>query len=455
MPRLHTRQELASLSQDTATLYSAIEHRGNVYLPVDFETGERQPSSADRTVWRRMTAEEMMRFANDTLDILFSSDQEFRSFYMMLQQLSVSERPVERLLVPVKGRGVRMLAEDGTLQEPTGAFVPNYLNVRYDPEVDTAFMWKTLCDWVAGEAQAHSLLHQLSVGLQPDWTSGKYLLFIGEGANGKSTLLKMIETLVGADNTSSVTRLEMSGRKVTAAALNGALMNIVFDGPKEFLKDSSTEKSLIVGDRVDLELKYKNIATTVQTSALFLEGLNQEPKTSDHSPALQRRLVRYNFPNEYEDSWTFEQKMLSQESLSALVKLIIEHWVRKEEKKAKLSITEASKLLQLEHQWVASPLLQFLEYLASQDTIELESVIKKNTPVDVLVAGYRPWLGANGFKSFDDGYIRQSIEENFITVRKTVRVQGKPSTRRVIVGLRDTAQALVNTLLEGEKDEVV
>src|SRR5690606_6880865 len=100
--------------------------------------------------------------------------------------------PLERLLVPVKDQGVKVLSKNGNLEEPTGVFTPNYLNLMYNPEADTEFLWKTLVDWVVEEEQAKSLLHQLSVGLQPDWTGGKYLLFIGEGLNGKSTLLKMI-----------------------------------------------------------------------------------------------------------------------------------------------------------------------------------------------------------------------------------------------------------------------
>ena len=453
MPRLHTRQELAALAQGTALANDAVEYQDNVYMPVDFETGERQPTSPERTVWRRMTANEMMRFANDTLDILFSTDAEFRTFYLMLQQFATSVPASHKLLVPVKGLGVRVLGADGTLQVPTGEFIPNYLNITYNPDVDTELMWRTLVDWVDGEEQAHSLLHHLSVGFQPSWTASKYLLLIGEGANGKSTLLKMLEKLVGVDNTSSVTRLEMSARKVTVAALNGALMNIVFDGPKEFLKDSSTEKTLIAGERIDLELKYKNIATTVQTTALFIEGLNQEPKTSDHSPALQRRLVRFSFPRKYELDYSFERRMMSPSSLSALVTLILQHWVSQEEKQTKLLNTEASTLLQLEHQWSVTPLLQFLESLAALDPIELRTVTKVGALVSPLAVAYKAWLPAS--KDIDDGYILRSIEEHFVTVRKTKRVEGKPTTRRQIQEVRPTAAALISALLEGEEDEMV
>jgi len=400
-----------------------------------------------------MTGQEMMRFANDTLNILFSSDNEYRSFYMMLQQFAGKDTPSNRLLVPVKGRGVQVLERDGTLRAPTGEFTPNYLNLEYDPDVDTDFMWDILVDWVGSEEQAASLLNQLSVGLQPDWTGGKYLLFIGEGANGKSTLLKMLEKLVGSDNTSSVTRLEMAAKKVTVAALNGALMNIVFDGPKEFVKDSHVEKTAINGERFDLELKYKNIAVQVQTTALFLEGLNSEPKTSDHSPALQRRLVRYRFNKKYAENWEFEETMLSDRMLSALVKLIIKHWVTRGQKQSKLQATEESKQLQLEHQWVSSPLLQFLEYLAG--TGDLLGMIRKDAQVDHLIAAYRPWLLENGYRAFDDGYIRQSVDESFFTTRKTVRIAGKPSSRRVITGLKETTRVLVEQLLEGVDDEVV
>src|SRR6185369_904768 len=97
---------------------------------------------------------------------------------------------------------------------------------------------------------------------------------------------------------------------------------------------------------------------------------------------------------------------LSTESLSALITLILQHWVSKEEKQTKLLNTEASTLLQLEHQWSVSPLLQFLETLAALDPAELRSVAQPGALVAPLAAAYKAWLPPS--KEFDDGYIMRS-----------------------------------------------
>ena len=450
MPRLHSRSELAALSEATARNYDCIEYLDNIYIPIDYVTKQYNPVTADRTIWRRFTSRELMEFAND-IGVLFYSDGEFRSFQLMLQQFSRKEKPLQHLLVPTKD-GIQMLDDKGQLRSVTGAFVPNYLNVVYDPEVDTTEMWATLIKWVADEEQAHSLLYHLSLMLQPSWTAGKYLLLIGKlGRNGKSTLLQMLASLIGQDNASSVKQQDMATKRPTVAALNGSLINIVLDGPKEFVKDSSVEKSLIVGEWVDLEFKYSNIPVRVQTRALFVEGLNDEPVSSDHSSALQKRIVRYYFPLEFEEDTIFEAHMQTEKMLNALLKLMLQHWVTKESAKKVLVKTDKSLQLQLEHQWSTSPLMQFLEYLGSRDRDSLREVVQKDALVGNLIALYRPWLEENGYRNYEESLIKKTIEENFVTTRKTKRIAGKPTTQRVLVSPRDSVAGLLVEMLREDE----
>ena len=451
MPSLRTKQELASLAQALAANNAFTEYKEHIYIPRDYETGVIGLTDNDRMVWHRMTPKEFRVFSNDIADILFATDAEFRSFLLMTKQFAARTPAFNSVLVPIKDKGVYMLNSQGEFVEAGDYFVPNALNITYDPDVDTTFIWETIVGWLNGEEQAHSLLHHLSLALQPWWTATKYILLIGEGSNGKSMLLRMLFEILGAHNVSNVKRQDMAAQRPTILNLNGAMANIVFDGPKEFVKDSSTEKTLTAGERLDIELKYENIASTVQTHALFIEGLNNEPKGSENTHAMHRRLVRFQFPNEYEEDLEFEDKVMHPDSLSALLKLILEHWVERGDKK-KLAATKESKQLQLEQQWSTSPLMQYLEYLAATDQGALLQQTQKGALVDTLVTHFRNWLESNGYRSSEDAYLKKLVDELFITTRKTVRVSGKPSTRRVIVGKKQAAELLLGELVT---DDVV
>src|SRR5699024_11701455 len=123
-----------------------------------------------------------------------STESEFSSFLFMTQQLADKEDPTERLLI-MTADGVKTLDDYGKLVPSTGQFSPFYVNLFYDDTVDERPFWDMLVGWVDGEDQARAVLRHLSVGLQPSWTASKYLLFIGGGLNGKSTLLRMIEKI--------------------------------------------------------------------------------------------------------------------------------------------------------------------------------------------------------------------------------------------------------------------
>ena len=227
-------------------------------------------------------------------------------------------------------------------------------------------------------------------------------------------------------------------------------MNIILDGPKEFIKDSSSEKTLVAGERLDLEMKYSNVPVSVLSNALFLEGLNDEPKTSDKSPALQRRLVRFYFPNTYKKNISLEEELLSPKGLSALMKLILQNWVHRSQAGEMLANTEKSEQLQLEHQWSTSPFMQFMEHMAGSDPEELRVLVGPGALVDRLVHAFRSWSDSVGLKPTEESYTRKTLDEYFVTTRKTVRLQGKPSTRRVITELRPTTEALLAILLKEE-----
>jgi hypothetical protein len=448
VPDLKTKQQIADLGRDLAVTLKMVHRGGVLYIPVHWDTMEYDPPPApDETVWLPLSPEERRELGNTQGNILFYSEGEIRSFELVLKQYATTWRaPVEHLLVRTP-QGLRVLTSEGKLEPAPGYFMPNYIRpmLNEDPAVKEE-IFKTITEWVGSEEAAHSLLHHLATSLSPSYSAVKYVLLLGEGRNGKGLLLSMLVGLFGIENISSVSRQMMAEHRSTVTQLNGKLLNVIFDGEMAYIKDSSAEKTLIAGEPLDIEMKYENSPTRVQTNALFIEALQVEPKARDKSSALQKRLVRFYFPNVYAVDKAFEKKMTSERALGAFLSLLIDHYVQAHEIADKLKLTDASLELQMEQMWMGNPMLQFMEHLAMKDMSALDKVASGKTWLNDFLNSFKPWAESQNMQERNDGDLVALMKSAFVIDSKTRNDKGKRSTQRYIKELRPETELLYNQL---------
>jgi hypothetical protein len=194
---------------------------------------------------------------------------------------------------------------------------------------------------------------------------------------------------------------------------------------------------------------YENGTTTVQTNALFVEALNLEPKVRDKSAALQKRLVRFQFPNVYQQDKAFHRHMTSERMLGALLSLLIDHYVEEKDIALKLTPTDKSMELQLDQVWITSPVLQYLDYLHGTDPGAIAKLEAGNYPVDSLLASFKPWAESQNMQDRSDGDFLLLLKSSFDIGWKTSRVNGKPKNQKVLKGIKpETLEAL--KLMKGD-----
>ncbi len=454
MLELKTKKELAQYAHSLASGSQIVHHRSTLYIPADYETlSTEYPPSNDRRIWLPLNRDMVRRRAAEDFSTLFSSDGELNSFAFMVAQNSIEEDdPVPALLIRTPD-GLRLLMDDGTLDNPYGNFVPNAVRPMInDDEKEKKRILDTITEWVDGEEEARSLLHHLATSLCPGYSAVKYVLLLGEGRNGKGTLLKMLLALFGRDNVSSVTRQHMSEQNPVVTELNGKLLNIIFDGQAEFLKDSGTEKTLIAGEPAPIRKLYESTPTIVQTNALFIEALNHEPKSRDKSPALQKRLVRFQFPNIYALDRGFERSMLNEQALGAFLSLLVDHYVAAEELAQNLAPTQKAIQLQLEHMYINSLALQYFRALHEKGDDPLNTL--PGMQLDELVSNFRRWrIQENDLGTWAEPDVAALFNPLINTERKSVRVNSAPRKVRVITSFKLEAQSFLESL-EGVGDDV-
>lgn len=449
-----TKLQLTQLANDMASGFSIVKYNHVLYLPVNYTTRQFDPAlTPEDRVWIPLPMQQVLNLASQTSKVMFYSEGEKSSFYGMVEQAAQYATGTPGTVLLVKDGKLAELRADGALHPPTHDFCPHFIAtpVNDDPDAKAGVL-ATMTEWLDdSEENAVSLLAHIATALAPHWSAVKYVLLIGEGRNGKSVLMKMILSLLGEHNISHVTRQDMSASKSTCLDLQGRLANIVFDGPASYLKDSGPEKSLIAGETTPIRRLYSSLVTPVQSNALFIEGLNREPKTGDKSLALQKRLVRYQFTRTYELDYGFEHHMLSPATLGAFLSLLLDHYVQQREVHTKLRPTQSSTMLQLEQMHTNSMPLQFIDWFDEDDALGVEGLIGELIP-DV-VAKFKQWrlVEMGDINVWADKDVEQMLVPLFTTDRKSKRINGRVRKVRVITGFRQQLDQFIE-YLRGEEE---
>lgn len=447
MLELKTKPQLAREAFNLAQGSNMVRHNNVTYIPADFETLETAvPPAPDRTIWLPLDRRRVQRLAAQQFDTLFANDNELATFdFMVAQHANQVEKEISTLLVRTP-QGLRELFVDGTLVEPNQEFRPNTLvPMLNEDQAEKDRVYEVIVEWLQSEEEAESLLRHLATCLAPGWSAVKYVLLLGEGRNGKGVLLKMIHGLFGDDNTSSVSRQDISAGSPVACELNGKLLNLIYDGQHTYVKDSGLEKSLVAGEPVSIRRLYESSTTRVQTNALFIESLNREPKTGDKTSALQKRLVRYQFPNVYTLDHKFQRLMTSEVSVGAFLSLLIDRYVREDEVALWLAPTAKGMELALEQMYANNLGLQFLKYIEEQDALGVTGVLGE--PMDRLVQQFQSWrVKENDLGTWAEPDVAALLTPLVNTERRSKRVLGTVRKIRVVTSLREEATAFIESL---------
>ena len=133
------------------------------------------------------------------------------------------------------------------------------------------------------------------------YPSQKAMLLVGEGGNGKSTFIGLLEALMGKENRSAVSLHELEENRFARHDLYGKAANLYPDLPDKDLKSTGIFKMLTGGDPIRAE--DKNVkAFTYHNVAKLTFSCNTVPKVPEDSTAYFRRWLIIEFPYSFEGS---------------------------------------------------------------------------------------------------------------------------------------------------------
>jgi len=154
-----------------------------------------------------------------------------------------------------------------------------------------------------------------------DYHIHKAFMLLGDGSNGKSTLLNLIGAFLGFENTSGVSLQQFDKDRFAKAALFGKLANIYSDLSSDALFRTGIFKMLTGGDVIFADKKFKN-PFSFKNHAKLMFSANILPDTKDDTSAFFRRWVFLTFPNVFTNKnmdANLLRKITTREEMSGLL----------------------------------------------------------------------------------------------------------------------------------------
>jgi len=200
------------------------------------------------------------------------------------------------------------------------------LPVKYDPEADCPRIKQFLSEIVPQE-QVPLLEEIVGYCLYRDYPIQTAFMLVGEGRNGKSTYLNVIQALLGQHNCAHRSIQSLEQNQWATADLFGRLANIYSNlGSKPGLKSAEVFEMLTGGDELTGEKKFKS-PFTFRNYAKLIYSSNQPPEIHDDATyAFWRRWKLVDFPYKFEDKEDKDllSKLTTPDELSGLLNVALD-----------------------------------------------------------------------------------------------------------------------------------
>ena len=226
--------------------------------------------------------------------------------------------------------GIYDIVQDKMLPFDPKHIITNKINFDYNPNAKSDLVKNTMRKISCNNEDIIMLLYEVAgYCLFRKSEMGKSFILTGGGANGKSTYLDMIRTMLGANNISSLDLSELCS-EFKNSTIVGKLANIGDDISGNFIPDVSIFKKLCTGEAITFNEKFKTPYQS-ESYAKLLFSANEVPRMGKgrDSYAIKRRVVLVPFKarftkNDPDYSPFIKYELREPQNIEYLIKMAVE-----------------------------------------------------------------------------------------------------------------------------------
>lgn len=327
---------------------------------------------------------------------------------LICEEFSIDERMAD--LIAFRNGVLNLKSKDEQLLPfSPDNIITNRIPWDYNPNVYSEIADKTLDKIACQDANIRSLLEECIGSCfyrSNTLGGGKCFILTGEGSNGKSTFIEVIQAILGEENY-SVIDFKNLDTKFQNADLAGSLANLGDDISDEFNSDVSVFKKIVTGNKIQLQKKGQD-PFNLKPFCKLIFSANDVPRIRDRTGAAQRRLLIVPFDAKFSKSDadydnTIIWKLKEQESIEYFILLGVQGLKRVLLNKDYTSSEKVTQQLD-EYRIENNPVLAFVEEVG-KDAIE-------NDPTKEVFTRYSSYCASNGFKPLSSNIFSKEINRS-------------------------------------------
>jgi putative DNA primase/helicase len=342
----------------------------------------------------------------------------------VIKQMEYHIEPIEE---PVIGFDIRfkngILRNGKFIHIESSEFTPYYIDVDYNDESEPVAYVDEYLDFLTDgdkdyrqlilECMAHTLITNAEFKRQ----LAKFFVFIGDGGNGKGTMLTIIRKILGQQNCSSLSPEEMT-KESYFTSLAGRLVNLGDDIEDKAINEKQMKvlKNISTCDFVSSRELFKQSKEVVMTTTLIFTS-NHLLKSFEKGESYKRRVVWCPmFGKILKKDAHFITKLTSAAAIEYWVKLIMDAYF---DLYKNAGFTESEKVSEYNHSYHEenNGTLTFIRDHKPEDFIGLRPPL--------VYEEYETWAEENGVTVQSKKILRETLETEMGLVVKAKLVNGK------------------------------
>jgi len=282
------------------------------------------------------------------------------------------------------------------------------IDTEYNPDAKCPAITKFLFELV-DSIDVPLIIQFIGYCMIQDVAQQKALLIDGSARNGKSTLIKLITSMVGNDHISGESLEEISKDRFSTMQLSGKLVNAHPDLSANAIVDTSVFKTVVTETRLTGQGKGKD-KIMFDNICTHIFACNTLPDVDESESAYFRRFVQVTFPNTFEgdgDDKDILNKITTESEKSGFFNccMIGLRALLKNGEYCDLETTESNQKRYLDK---SNPIGRFFD--------ERTAPSVKDTPKTTIYYKYREWCNEVGIKPKHDNPFWKEVNKQGLIV---------------------------------------
>jgi len=275
------------------------------------------------------------------------------------------------------------------------------LPIEYIPDADCPKIKKFISE-ILRQEDIPIIQQFFGYTLYPVLPAHKSLWLYGIGRNGKSSLVKLLTSMLGHESVISIPIEELDGdHRFAIARLYGKLLNVSSEPGINKPLESTLFKKLIGGDIVSAEIKGQQRTIDFINFAKFIILGNSFPQVMDPSLAFWDRLIVVEFPRVFSNDFipNITDKLIEEEGLSGFFNWCLEGLKQLRSNNFHFTTSKTTEQIKLLFEKASDPFMAFIE---EKCILSPDAIISKRD----LYSAFKEYCGGEqygiiGMREFD------------------------------------------------------